>query len=285
MAFTGNGDGNNENYVMNADRTEQTRLTFNNATDELPAFSADGEKLAFFSNREGNFEVYAMNADGSGTPTRLTNDSLSESKPDWGPLPDTTPPDITLTTPAGGATYPVGQLVIAQYSCQDEVGGSGLVSCMGPVRNGDPIDTATVGPRTFTVEAADYAGTMASSSHVYSVVYDFDGFFSPVNELPTFNTIKAGRAIPVKFSLGGDQGLDIFAEGYPRSGKIPADPNAPLDNIEQTETAGVSRLSYDPTTGWYTYVWKTGKAWSGQSRQLVLKLDDGSEHKANFELN
>jgi hypothetical protein len=27
------------------------------------------------------------------------------------------------------------------------------------------------------------------------------------------------------------------------------------------------------------------KAWSGQSRQLVLKLDEGSEHEANFEFN
>ena len=84
---------------------------------------------------------------------------------------------------------------------------------------------------------------------------------------------------------GGDQGLDIFAEGYPRSGMIPADPNAPLDAIERTETAGESSLSYDPTTDRYTYVWKTGKAWPGQSRQLVLKLDDGIEHEANFELN
>jgi Tol biopolymer transport system component len=286
IAFSSARDGgNNEIYVMNADGTEQTRLTSNNATDEFPAFSPDGEKIAFSSNREGNFEIYVMNSNGSGTPTRLTNTSESESKPDWGPLPDTTPPDIKLTTPADGATYPLGQLVNAEYSCHDEVGGSGLVSCVGPVTNGGPIDTATVGPRTFTVEAADDAGNTASRSHVYSVVYDFDGFFSPVDDPPIFNTVKAGRAIPVTFSLGGDQGLDIFADGYPRSGKIPADPNAPLDDIEQNETAGESSLSYDSTTDRYTYVWKTDKAWFGQSRQLVLKLDDGSEREANFELN
>lgn len=234
---------------------------------------------------ESNSEIYVMNADGSGTPRRLTDNLVSDSKPDWGPLPDTTPPDITLTTPADGATYTLGQLVNAEYSCQDEAGGSGLVSCVGPVRTGDPIDTASVGPRTFMVEAADDAGNTASRSHVYSVVYDFDGFFSPVDDPPTFNTVKAGRAIPVKFSLGGDQGLGIFAEGYPRSGMIPADPNASLNAIEQTETAGESNLSYDPTTDRYTYVWKTDRAWSGQSRQLVLKLDDGSAHVADFELN
>jgi hypothetical protein len=91
---------------------------------------------------------------------------------------------------------------------------------------------ATVGPMAFTVEAADAAGKTASRSHVYSVVYDFDGFFSPVDDPPTFNAVKAGRDIPVKFSLGGGQGLDIFAEGYPRSGTIPADLDAPLDERE-----------------------------------------------------
>ena len=285
IAFTSARDGNSEIYVMNADGTNQTRLTSNNATDEFPTFSSDGEKMAFSSNREGNFEIYVMNSDGSGTPTRLTNNLVSDSKPDWGPLPDTTPPDITLTTPADGAAYTLGQQVNAGYSCQDEMGGSGLASCVGTVPNGTPIDTATVGSKTFPVEAADNAGNTASKSHAYSVVYDFGGFFSPVDDPPTFNTVKAGRAIPVKFSLGGDQGLDIFAEGYPRSGTIPADPDAPLDNIEQTEPAGESSLSYDPTTDQYTYVWKTDKAWAGQTRQLVLKLDDGSEHEANFELN
>ena len=187
------------------------------------AFPGENGKMAFVRGAESNSEIYVMNADGSETPTRLTDNLVSASKPDWGPLPDTTPPDITLTTPAAGASYTLGQLVNAEYSCQDEAGGSGLVSCVGPVTNGDPIDTATVSPRTFTVEAADAAGNRASRSHVYSVVYDFEGFFSPVDDPPTFNAVKAGRAIPVKFSLGGDQGLDIFAEGYPRSGKsIPA---------------------------------------------------------------
>ena len=32
----------------------------------------------------------------------------------------------------------------------------------------------------------------------------------------------------------------------------------------------------------YTYVWKMDKAWAGQTRQLVLRLSDVSEYKANF---
>lgn len=283
IAFTSGRDGNSEIYVMNSDGTNQTRLTFHGATDEFPVFSPDGNKLAFSSNRDGNFEVYVMNSDGSGTPERLTTDPSADSKPDWGPLPDTTPPEITLTTPPDGATYLLDQQVNAEYSCRDEASGSGLLSCAGPVPNGAPLDTAAVGTRTFTVKASDRARNSASESHDYGVIYDFGGFFSPVDNPPTSNTVKAGRAVPVKFSLGGDQGLDVFAEGYPRSGPLVSDPDAPQDAVEQTETAGESSLSYDPATNEYTYLWKTEKAWSGEVRQLVLKLDDGSEHTANFD--
>jgi hypothetical protein len=112
--------------------------------------------------------------------------------------------------------------------------------------------------------------------------YAFSGFFSPVNNLPTVNSVTAGRAVPVKFSLGGDQGLDIFEAGYPKSQQIACDSTAMVDGIEETVGAGGSSLSYDAATDQYTYVWKTDKGWAGTCRQLVLKLDDGTFHRANF---
>jgi hypothetical protein len=33
----------------------------------------------------------------------------------------------------------------------------------------------------------------------------------PVNNTPHVNGVQAGQAVPVKFSLGGNQGLSIFA--------------------------------------------------------------------------
>jgi predicted outer membrane repeat protein len=112
--------------------------------------------------------------------------------------------------------------------------------------------------------------------------YNFSGFFPPVDNLPTMNTVKAGKGVPVKFSLGGDQGLDIFAEGYPVSQPIVCDTGAPQDAIEETVTAGASGLSYDAASDTYTYLWKTNKAWAGTCRQLNVRLNDGTEHKANF---
>ena len=114
------------------------------------------------------------------------------------------------------------------------------------------------------------------------VPYNFNGFFPPVDNLPVLNEVNAGRAIPVKFSLGGDQGLDIFATGYPRSEQIVCDSTALVDGIEQTVTAGSSSLSYNPNTDQYNYVWKTEKAWANTCRQLVVKLNDNSVHRANF---
>jgi hypothetical protein len=111
--------------------------------------------------------------------------------------------------------------------------------------------------------------------------------YSPVDNLPTLNKAKAGSAIPVKFSLGADMGLNVFAKdqsgSYPKSGSIACDSSANADTIEQTVNAGSSSLSYDASTGRYTYVWKTDKKWQNSCRQLVLKFKDGTEHRANFQ--
>jgi hypothetical protein len=81
--------------------------------------------------------------------------------------------------------------------------------------------------------------------------------------------------VPVKFSLNGDHGLNIFAAGYPQVTPSSSCSGSPTDAIEQTTAGGSSSLSHDPTTGLYTYVWKTQKAWAGSCRRLELKFSDG----------
>jgi hypothetical protein len=96
------------------------------------------------------------------------------------------------------------------------------------------------------------------------------------------NQMTAGRAVPLKFNLGGDQGLAIFAAGFPQSRRIQCDTLSPIDLVEQTTTAGSSSLSYDPATGIYTYLWKTEKSWAGTCRQLSVQFIDGQIHLLNF---
>ena len=192
-------------------------------------------------------------------------------------LRDMTPPVINITTPDDGATYLLNQIVTAEWSSDDGTG-TGVASESETV----PIDTSTVGQKTFTVTATDYAKNVTNKSVTYTVSYDWDGFFRPVDNLPTLNATKAGSAIPVKFSLSGYQGLNIFATGYPKSIPIPCDGAAPVGEIEVTVTAGGSSLNYDADADQYIYVWKTNKAWAGSCRQLEVKLDDGTSHFANF---
>jgi hypothetical protein len=111
--------------------------------------------------------------------------------------------------------------------------------------------------------------------------FDFAGFFPPVYN-DAVNSVKAGSAIPMKFSLGGYQGLGIFAAGYPTSALTVCLFTSALEEFGSTMTAGGSSLSYDPVSDQYTYVWKTDKAWAGQCRQFNMLLADGRFHFANF---
>ena len=111
--------------------------------------------------------------------------------------------------------------------------------------------------------------------------YSFSGFFQPVDNLPTLNVINAGKAVAVKFSLDGNQGMNIMSAGYPTSSTVSCGSTAE-DAIEQTLTAGLSSLTYDSNTEQYVYIWKTDKAWTGTCRTLVIKLSDGTYQRANF---
>jgi TolB protein len=276
---------NCEIFTMNADGSGQTNLTNNPASDAHPTWSPDGTKIAFGSTRDvaPEGEIYTMNPNGSDV-TRLTNNGAVDDLPAWQPLAsDTTPPTIALNMPTDDSSFLLGETVLADYSCQDEAGGSGLASCVGNVPAGAAIDTASVGTKTFAVNATDNAGNPALLTHDYSVVYDFSGFFSPVDNLFTPNAVKAGSAVPVKFSLGGNQGLAIFAASYPKSEQTACSSTAEVDGIESTAPAGSSGLVYNPLTRHYVYVWLTKKAWANTCRQLVVKLNDGTSHRANFQ--
>ena len=69
---------------MNADGTNQTRLTTDPGYDLFSTYSPDGQKIAFSSTRDGNFEIYSMDADGTGQ-TRLTNNPASDTYPAFSP--------------------------------------------------------------------------------------------------------------------------------------------------------------------------------------------------------
>ena len=112
--------------------------------------------------------------------------------------------------------------------------------------------------------------------------YAFAGFFAPVDNAPTVNKATAGQAVPVKFSLGSNLGMDIFAGSGPFSQKTTCDSGAPVDAIETVVAANQSSLSYIASSNQYQFVWKTDKSWAGTCRTLSLHFADGSTHTAVF---
>ena len=189
---------------------------------------------------------------------------------------DTTKPVITRNGPAS--------LDVLLHSTYVDAGATATDSCAGtvPVTATSTVNTHVIGTYTVTYNATDPSGNAAIPVvRTVRVIYNFTGFFSPVSNLPTINQVNSGRAVPVKFSLSGNQGLGIMAAGSPTSTQVNCATSAVID-VEGTTTAGNSSLSYDAGSDQYHYVWKTEKSWAGQCRVLNVTLIDGTTHSAYF---
>lgn len=112
--------------------------------------------------------------------------------------------------------------------------------------------------------------------------FEFGGFQRPIENLPKVNSVQPGRAIPVKFSLGGDHGLDIFEAGSPSSQRFDCATRQPIATAVAIATPGASALSYSAGSDTYHVNWKTEKAWKGHCRKLVVRFFDGTEAVAEF---
>lgn len=143
---------------------------------------------------------------------------------------------------------------------------------------------ATVGSYLIAVTVADKdGGVSAPLTREVRVRYSFSGFFQPVENLPYRNIARAGTSIPVRFSLGGDRGLNIFQPGFPTSVETECDMTVAADRVERQRRTTLSELTYSPQRAEYTYMWKTDKAWEGSCRVLILRFADGTEGRANFQ--
>jgi hypothetical protein len=144
------------------------------------------------------------------------------------------------------------------------------VSCNGTVPSGNLIDTASVGPHTFTVTASDENGKTAIASATYQVIYVFKGFDSPVDVNGTIGDARAGDAIALKFSLSGDQGLNVISK---RTWQ-------PASCADWTPSgAAVStdgKLSYSAPSDRYRDLVSTSSSWKGTCRTLRLDFADST---------
>jgi extracellular elastinolytic metalloproteinase len=118
------------------------------------------------------------------------------------------------------------------------------------------------------------------------------GFFGGVSDGPNLNDVERGATVPLVFTLGGNQGLDILVENSPYSRQVNCDTlrtddpesefTTPRPLPVNTETPGKAKLSYDKREDRYTYPWKTLTDWAGTCREVVVTRTDGIQHRAFF---
>jgi hypothetical protein len=143
-----------------------TNVTINcTASDQGGLASAEDSSFSLSTSVSAGSET--ANAATPGRTVCDTSGNCATAGPFTGITVDRKAPTITITTPVNGATYTPGQIVNAAYSCNE--GGSGEVSCGGPVAVGAPIDTVTPGVKTFAVTSVDAVGNSATSTVSYTV--------------------------------------------------------------------------------------------------------------------
>jgi hypothetical protein len=259
------------------------------ATDvTIACTGADGGSGLANSAADGSFNLTTDIADDTETTdaetgTRNVADAVGNigtAGPIGDNMVDKKGPTVNLVCPV--VPVILNSSASANWTATD--GGSGVASGYGS--GSISLVTSSVGSKTAIVagnvskDKVDNGSDQASCS--YSVIYLWTGFFQPVDNT-NLNITKAGSAIPVKFNLGGNQGLAIFAAGYPSSTQVNCDAiTEDQDTIEETVNAGQSSLVYDAVAGQYVYVWKTDKSWAGKCRRLDVKLNDGTTHSAFF---
>jgi hypothetical protein len=196
---------------------------------------------------------------------------------------DKTAPTVTITSPAQGAVYAYLQAVTASYSCADTAGGaqSGVNTCAGTLANGASLNTASVGPASFTVNAADKAGNTATQTNSYAVYYESSGFLPPINVDGT-SIFKLGSTVPVKFKLTGASAAVTNAGNFQlfvakvSNGIVGTE----MEATTSTPASTGNLFRYDASGGLYIYNMGTkGAPWSAGTYQLRVDLGDGNPNR------
>lgn len=184
---------------------------------------------------------------------------------------DLTPPQIVCpATPE----YAVDQETILVGTVTDELSGA-----LSSSATATP-DTSAAGSFTVQLNAEDLAGNTAVATCSYTVTatgFAITSLFSAANVSlpPTINTAKAGRTIPLQWTLHDENGQPVSDPASfvsITSGVTQCGAADPADAVETAIANG--GLQYQGDGAW-RFNWKTSNSFAGECRVMRLNLAGG----------
>ena len=212
------------------------------------ALAPDGKSLyvaAFGDAAVGQYDVAAdgsLAAKADPAPANFRPQAVVAVKPR-----DEQAPTIDLATPADGAEYDAGRRRPGRLLLRRR-GRLGPCVVQGRRARRRRAGHLDAGHHDFTVVARDGDGNETTVTHGYTVTepapaaapaaagLDFQGFLGPIHN---GSVVRAGDAIPIVFSLGGNQGLDVLADSSPTSVQTDcANPGTPTGGDPASSVGG-----------------------------------------------
>jgi len=242
------------------------------ATDGGSGFAPSGNLTYSFSKSSGTNEGAAVTIASGAVSDAVGNSTASINSAAF-KIDLSDPTNVTFQGgPAANTSYDFGS-VPAAPTCIANDAPSGLKSC---VVTG--YSTA-VGTHTMTATATDNADRTATVTRIYTVnPYTLSGFYSPVDYNGTWNTVKGGSTVPLKFevfnSLGELTNTSVVKQFIVKGVACPGS-NVVADDIEMLSTGGTA-LRYDGTGGQFIQNWQTPKK-PGTCYDVTVVTIDGTQ--------
>ena len=237
---------NKEVYVMNADGSNQVRLTNTLENDDSAAWSGDGTKIVFRSDRERDCcdptpQIWMMNPDGS-SQADLSNNGFGDHCPSWQHVSSNVPPAVSHTSPANGASFTASANIAISANASDS---DGSINRVEFYQGTTLIGTATVSPYTINwnnVAAGNYSLTARA----------VDNLGAATTSSPVSVTVNAPNAPPTVSLTSPANGASLTAPGNITIAANASDGDGSINRVEFYQGAALLGTA---TVSPYTINW------------------------------